>query len=130
MHHFTPPIPKHTISVVKLGVLLICAVLLAGCLTMSPHHPIDGRWERVEGKLTLPMLLEFEPSGAVTGDGTMHGRFALAEPHRIALSFQQYAWKGHGGHWHLPDAHRCAGRKQCVPQGELLLVGDGDRVRG
>ena len=42
----------------------------------------------------LPTLLEFEPSGAVTGDGTMHGRFALAEPHRIALSFQQYAWKG------------------------------------
>ncbi len=77
-----------------MSVLLICAVLLVGCLTMSPHHPIDGRWERVEGKLMLPMLLEFEPSGAVTGDGTMHGRFALAEPHRIALSFQQYAWKG------------------------------------
>ena len=64
---------------------------------MSPNHPIDGRWERVEGNLTLPRLLEFEPSGAVAGDGTMHGRFALNDQHGIALSFQQYTWNGSVG---------------------------------
>ena len=111
-----------------MSVLLICAMLLAGCLTMSPHHPIGGRWERVEGKLMLPTLLEFEPSGAVTGDGTMHGRFATGRttPDRLELSAVRL--EGHRGHWHHPDADRRARRKQCVPQSELLLVGDGDAV--
>jgi hypothetical protein len=27
----------------------------------------------------------------------MHGRFALNDQHEIALSFQQYAWKGSVG---------------------------------
>ena len=85
----------YLVKIAHVLVVLLLSVALMSCgLTMSPNHPLDGKWVLIQGTLPLPASLEFEPSTTVTGDNVIHGRFALTDQGDIRLVFPRYTWTG------------------------------------